>query len=161
MDSSRQESVVFIMNERPPRCRPRTMRPSLRYCSIGSQNKSRTPNTATKHVRTRLERWKLCENSLKAMLTDLRDELHGSYATRHLCHLVLDDVVAPFLNTQRAQLRPASHSARERRKNIIRSEKHMDLNPVLAVRSTHPCLWQMALSVTLELLSWARPATKF
>ena len=54
---------------------------------------------------------KLRESSLKAALTDLRDELHGSYATGHLRHLVLDDVVAPLLNTQLAQLRPASHSA--------------------------------------------------
>uniref|UniRef100_A0A6B0UHD8 Putative secreted protein n=1 Tax=Ixodes ricinus TaxID=34613 RepID=A0A6B0UHD8_IXORI len=47
--SSRQAMAVEVVKEFAPRWRPRTIRPSLRYCSTGSQTRSRIPlNSCTK-----------------------------------------------------------------------------------------------------------------
>ena len=43
--SSRAAMAVDVVNELAPRCKPRTIRPSFWYCSMGSQNKSRIPWT--------------------------------------------------------------------------------------------------------------------
>jgi hypothetical protein len=43
--SSSAAMAVDVVNELAPRCRPRTIRPSFWYCSMGSQNKSRIPWT--------------------------------------------------------------------------------------------------------------------
>lgn len=43
--SSRAAEAVEVPKEAAPRCRPRMMRPSLRYCSMGSQKRSRRPWT--------------------------------------------------------------------------------------------------------------------
>lgn len=43
--SSRAADAVEVPNDAAPRWRPRIMRPSFLYCSIGSQKRSRTPWT--------------------------------------------------------------------------------------------------------------------
>jgi len=45
--SSSVDIAVQVINDWAPRWKPRTIRPSRRYCSTGSQNKSRQPWTTT------------------------------------------------------------------------------------------------------------------
>lgn len=51
--SSRAAEAVEVPKEAAPRCRPRMIRPSLRYCSIGSQKRSRKPWTGKETGRSR------------------------------------------------------------------------------------------------------------
>jgi len=83
--SSNVDMAVHVMNDWAPRWKPRTRRPSRRYCSTGSQNKSRQPWTAT---------------------TTQRDRAFPTAASRMWNSLPLRVTSTPSLETFKKRLKP-------------------------------------------------------
>lgn len=107
--SSRAADAVEVPKDAAPLWRPRIMRPSFLYCSMGSQNRSLTPWTGEggekgmnretrqdrEHVNVNLARC-VCSRNKQHQLTKLDNRVHGPNTSQDTRQLILPDVRQPL-----------------------------------------------------------------
>lgn len=109
--SSRAADAVEVPKDAAPLWRPRIIRPSFLYCSMGNQNRSLTPWTGETHgdgkkrkreLTKRLKRDKekvqqsVWSRYKQSQLTQLDNRVHGANASQNARQLILPDVCQPL-----------------------------------------------------------------